>query len=101
MRAVLAEVRNTFGDHHNYLVAHADQRPITAADDGVRPEDRALHAADWAALALPGLIWGSSFFLIAEGLESFAPFLVTWMRLLFGFAVIAATPTARRPDRWR
>jgi hypothetical protein len=32
LRAVLAEVRNTFGDHHNYLVAHADQRPITAAD---------------------------------------------------------------------
>ena len=31
-RRVLAEVRNTFGDHHNYLVAHADQRPITAAD---------------------------------------------------------------------
>jgi len=32
LRAVLAEVRNTFGDHHNYLVAHGDQRPITAAD---------------------------------------------------------------------
>ncbi|MBL8478439.1 MAG: DUF1365 domain-containing protein, partial [Sterolibacteriaceae bacterium] len=32
LRAVLAEVRNTFGDHHNYLVAHADQRPITSAD---------------------------------------------------------------------
>ena len=32
LRAVLAEVRNTFGDHHNYLVAHADQRPIAAAD---------------------------------------------------------------------
>jgi drug/metabolite transporter (DMT)-like permease len=69
--------------------------PTTAADHGVRPEDRPLHAADWAALALPGLIWGSSFFLIAEGLDSFEPFLVTWMRLLFGFAVIAATPTAR------
>jgi DUF1365 family protein len=32
LRAVLAEVRNTFGDRHNYLIAHADQRPITAAD---------------------------------------------------------------------
>ena len=32
LRAVLAEVRNTFGDHHNYLIAHADQRPISAAD---------------------------------------------------------------------
>ena len=32
LRAVLAEVRNTFGDHHNYLLAHGDQGPITAAD---------------------------------------------------------------------
>jgi DUF1365 family protein len=32
LRAVLAEVRNTFGDRHNYLIAHADQRPILAAD---------------------------------------------------------------------
>lgn len=32
LRAVLAEVRNTFGDRHNYLVAHADQRPIIAAE---------------------------------------------------------------------
>ena len=32
LRAVLAEVRNTFGDRHNYLIAHADQRPITAED---------------------------------------------------------------------
>jgi uncharacterized protein len=30
--AVLAEVRNTFGEHHNYLVAHADRRPIAAGD---------------------------------------------------------------------
>jgi DUF1365 family protein len=28
LRAVLAEVNNTFGEHHNYLVAHADGRPI-------------------------------------------------------------------------
>ncbi len=32
LRAALAEVSNTFGEHHNYLVAHADQRPITAGD---------------------------------------------------------------------
>lgn len=32
LRAVLAEVNNTFGDRHNYLVAHADQRPIGATD---------------------------------------------------------------------
>jgi DUF1365 family protein len=28
LRAVLCEVRNTFGEHHNYLVAHADGRVI-------------------------------------------------------------------------
>ncbi len=28
LRAVLCEVRNTFGEHHNYLVAHEDGRPI-------------------------------------------------------------------------
>jgi DUF1365 family protein len=32
LRAVLAEVNNTFGEHHNYLVAHADGRPIGDAD---------------------------------------------------------------------
>ena len=32
LRAVLCEVRNTFGEHHNYLVAHADQRPIAPTD---------------------------------------------------------------------
>ncbi|MCF8198103.1 MAG: DUF1365 domain-containing protein [Sulfuritalea sp.] len=32
LRAVLAEVSNTFGDRHNYLVAHADQRPILPTD---------------------------------------------------------------------
>ncbi len=32
LRAALAEVSNTFGERHNYLVAHADQRPILAGD---------------------------------------------------------------------
>ena len=32
LRAALAEVHNTFGECHNYLVAHDDQRPINASD---------------------------------------------------------------------
>lgn len=32
LRAVLAEVRNTFGERHDYLVAHADGRPIAAGE---------------------------------------------------------------------
>ncbi len=32
VRAVLAEVRNTFGERHDYLVAHADGRPIASGE---------------------------------------------------------------------
>jgi DUF1365 family protein len=32
LRAVLCEVSNTFGERHNYLLAHADGRPIAATD---------------------------------------------------------------------
>jgi len=31
-RAVLAEVNNTFGEHHCYLLAHADARPIASGE---------------------------------------------------------------------
>jgi DUF1365 family protein len=33
LRAVLAEVNNTFGERHNYLLHHADLRPIVAGDE--------------------------------------------------------------------
>lgn len=33
LRVVLAEVSNTFGEHHNYLVRHPDVRPIEAGDE--------------------------------------------------------------------
>jgi len=32
LRAVLCEVNNTFGEHHHYLVAHPDGRPIGRED---------------------------------------------------------------------
>lgn len=32
LRAVLAEVNNTFGEHHSYLLAHPDGRPISHRD---------------------------------------------------------------------
>lgn len=32
LRAVLAEVNNTFGEHHNYLLSHPDGRPIGPRD---------------------------------------------------------------------
>ncbi|MBI1396568.1 MAG: DUF1365 family protein [Betaproteobacteria bacterium] len=33
LRAVLCEVNNTFGESHNYLVCHADGRPIEPGDE--------------------------------------------------------------------
>ena len=33
LRVVLAEVSNTFGERHNYLVHHPDLRPIVAGDE--------------------------------------------------------------------
>lgn len=32
LRAVLCEVRNTFGEHHHYLVSHSDNAPIEPGD---------------------------------------------------------------------
>jgi uncharacterized protein len=32
IRAMLAEVNNTFGEHHSYLVSHSDTRSIEASD---------------------------------------------------------------------
>ena len=47
--AVLAEVNNTFGERHNYLVAHADGRPI---HDGETLEARKVfHVSPFMAVA--------------------------------------------------
>jgi drug/metabolite transporter (DMT)-like permease len=60
-------------------------------------DDAPLRPIDWVSLAAPGLIWGSSFFLIAEGLESFHPAFIGWLRILFGLTVLTMFPAARRP----
>ncbi len=52
---------------------------------------------DWALLVLPGLIWGTSFLFIAEGLDALAPDGVTFSRFLIGFLTLALVPGARRP----
>lgn len=61
------------------------------------PEHVKLAPRDWVMLAIPGLIWGSSFYLIAEGLDSFSPYLITWLRIGFGFCVVISVPATRRP----
>ena len=57
----------------------------------------AFGPVDWARFLSLALIWGSSFVLIAIGLDAFEPGVVTWGRVLSGAAVFAFTPGARAP----
>jgi drug/metabolite transporter (DMT)-like permease len=52
---------------------------------------------DWLLLCLPGVLWGTSFYFIAEGLEAFPAALITPMRVGIGFAVLSLVPASRRP----
>lgn len=65
-----------------------------------------MAAGDWVRWATPGLLWGTSFFFIAEGLDAFPAALITPLRVLFGFLTLSLVPAARRTriergDRWR
>src|SRR5688572_31179494 len=62
-----------------------------------RSQHDAFAAQDWAWLVAVALIWGSSYLLIAFGVEHFQPALVAFLRLSFGVAVLALIPAARRP----
>jgi drug/metabolite transporter (DMT)-like permease len=60
----------------------------------------AFRAFDWALLLTAGCIWGSSFFFIANALDSFQPMLITWLRVLLGFLTLSLVPRAHaRIDR--
>ena len=52
---------------------------------------------EWTLLAGIGLMWGSSFIFVAEGLEAFEPGLVTLLRIALGTATVAIARRARRP----
>ena len=47
--AVLAEVNNTFGERHNYLLAHADGRPIR--DGEMLERQKVFHVSPFMAVA--------------------------------------------------
>lgn len=52
-------------------------------------------AGEWSMLGFLAVVWGSSFFLIAVGLEAFTPGMVAWLRLIVAIAVLSAFPAVR------
>ncbi|MDX3643879.1 DMT family transporter [Streptomyces sp. MB09-02B] len=62
-----------------------------------RVPDRSRAAVDWRLrFAFLSLVWGFSFLLIKVGTQAYAPFQVTFGRLLFGTLVLAAAMAVRR-----
>jgi drug/metabolite transporter (DMT)-like permease len=68
--------------------------PVISTAPGTRAE--AFGAAEWGLLAAIGVMWGSSFIFVAEGLEDFGPGLVTLLRIVLGTATVAVAARARR-----
>ncbi len=69
-------------------------------------DSTSMSSADWARWALPGVVWGTSFFFIAEALEGFPAAVITPLRVGLGFLTLGLVPAARRTrivgaDRWR
>ena len=60
------------------------------------PTPHHLTPLDWVRWVIPGVVWGTSFFFIAEGLEAFPAILITPMRIGFGFITLAMVPATRR-----
>lgn len=52
---------------------------------------------DWLLFGSISAIWGSSFLLMAIGLDAFEPGLITWIRVSSGAAVLWLVPAARKP----
>lgn len=65
----------------------------------------AFGSTEWGLLIGVAIIWGSSFFLMAVGLEAFEPGVVTVARVGLGALGLALVKRARAPidpeDRWR
>src|SRR5687768_3831804 len=63
------------------------------------PATETLRASlfDWLLLLGPGVIWGTSFLFIAEGLESVGAFGVAFLRIAIGFLTLSMIPAARGP----
>ncbi|NIR40129.1 MAG: DMT family transporter [Actinobacteria bacterium] len=70
---------------------------MTTTEARVRPEDAPFAPLDWVLLISAASIWGASFLFMAIGLDAFEPGVVTFLRIGFGTATLAALPAARQP----
>ncbi len=69
-----------------------------ASSDGVTRSDRdPFELLDWVLLGVLSLVWGSSFLLMAVGLESLQPGVITWLRVGSGALALALVPGRRAP----
>ena len=68
-----------------------ERTPMTARGRS----DGAFTARDWALLVFVGLVFGSSFLFIEIGLTSLSPPVVTFLRLLLGYATLSLFPSVR------
>ncbi len=89
-----------------FLVVSTEAAPrrLLTTSEGVNRE--AFSPLDWALFVSVSLIWGSSFLLMAIGLDAFEPGLITSMRVGLGAATLWLVPRARairidRSDRRR
>lgn len=57
----------------------------------------AFGPAEWGLFTFCGLVWGGSFYLIAESVDHFAPAVVGFVRIALGAAVIVFVPGAWKP----
>lgn len=70
-----------------------EARRILTTSEGVNRE--AFSAWDWALFVSVSLIWGSSFLLMAIGLDAFEPGLITLLRVALGAGALWLVPQAR------
>jgi drug/metabolite transporter (DMT)-like permease len=72
--------------------ASTERLPVTAEGRSAA----AFAPFDWMLVTIATAVWGASFLLIAEGLESLEPGVVAFGRLAFAFVVLSLLPRARR-----
>lgn len=73
----------------------ARSRTLISTAQGTHQQ--AFGPVEWGLLAFIAGVWGSSFLLIAIGIDAFAPGVVTFLRILFGMFGLAFAPAARSP----